>query len=244
MFTTTRMAYQHNRTGSRALCFEMKSNKSLKTSKIYKISKNSKVSKRWLDLQALQGSSGLCFEMKLKQKSKNGQNIQDIQKTPKYPKLQNIRWTQSTGTLTGSAGAARQWSAKVAATCSREQNKTKLNKAKQSWAKRAKQTLTKQSWAELSKVELNKAKQTLTKQSWAEQNKTKQSEKKNKARPASAQLASWVWCPGDDQRLNAIYEGESSTDDLVNLVKARQRVVVLWDDPHHHDSQSASCLSK
>ena len=85
MFTTARMAYQHNRTGSRALCFEMKSNKSLKTSKIYKISKNSKVSKRWLDLQVLQGNSGLCFEMKSKQKSKNSQNIQNIQK------LQNIQ---------------------------------------------------------------------------------------------------------------------------------------------------------
>ena len=147
--TPNPMPYQHNRTGSRALCFEMKSDKSLRTSKMYKISKNSKVSKRWLDLQALQGRNGLCFEMKSKQKSKNSQNIQNIHKlqniqnskisqTPKYPKLQNMQWIQSTGTLTGSAGAARQWSAKVAATCSREQNKTKLNKAKQSWAEQSK----------------------------------------------------------------------------------------------------------
>ena len=111
--TPNPMPYQHNRTGSRALCFEIKSNKSLKTSKLHKYpklqsaqtltvlrwnqnSKNSqniqkiqniqnfkiyneyKVQERWLDLQAVQGSSELCFE------SKNCQNIQNI------PKLQNI----------------------------------------------------------------------------------------------------------------------------------------------------------
>ena len=162
MFTTARMAYQHNRIGSRAVCFELKSNKSLKTSKIYKISKNSKVSKRWLDLQALQGSE-----------------------------------------------APRSLQPAVA---------SKKNKAEQSKAKL----------------------------SWTKQNKVKQSEKKNKARPASAQLASWVWCSGDDQRLNAIYERERAAQMTLSTLskQGKQCVVVLWDDPHHHDSQSACCLSK
>ena len=216
MFTPTRMPYQHNRTGSRALCFEMKSDKSLKTSKIYKISKTLKYPNADWICRRYKAVMGFVLRWNQNKSLK----IAKIFKTPKYPKLQNIQNSK----IYNEYKVQERWldlQALQGSEAPRSLQPAVASKIKQSWTKQ-------------SKVELNKAKQSKAKPSKA---------RKNKARPASVQLASWVWCSGDDQRLNAIYERESSTDDLdfvklvkAVVVKARQRVVVLWDDPHHHDS--------